>query len=143
MKKNEIMEYLLSSDLRARDVVKFSNGLIGLNQASGWVRKLRRGEELSNPVMVMLWKICVERNSLDKPRIDAYMPMGSVGLRDDGLEKLREEFPTHNISLACVDTSEHFLSDSERIRRLELEIKKIGTEMFAIRGRLDSLEKPL
>ena len=70
MNKEEIRQYLLSRDLRASDVVKRSGGLIGLNQASGWVRKLRRGEDLSNPVLVMLWKIGIERNGVyDVPEI--------------------------------------------------------------------------
>jgi hypothetical protein len=61
MNKEEIREYLLSRDLRASDVMRRSGGLIGLNQASGWVRKLRKGEDLSNPVLVMLWKIALEK----------------------------------------------------------------------------------
>jgi hypothetical protein len=61
MNKEEIREYLLSRDLRASDVMRRSGGLIGLNQASGWVRKLRKGEDLSNPVFVMLWKIALEK----------------------------------------------------------------------------------
>ena len=79
MKKEEIREYLGSGDLKASEIVKFSGGLIGLNQASGWVRKLRMGEDLSNPVLVMMWKILVERNSWDKPRRSVYMPMVSFG----------------------------------------------------------------
>jgi hypothetical protein len=60
MNKQEIRDYLLSRDLRASTVVRGSSGLIGLNQASGWVRRLRKGEDLSNPVLVMLWKIALE-----------------------------------------------------------------------------------
>ncbi len=61
MNKEEIRDYLLSRDLKASDVMRRSGGLIGLNQASGWVRKLRKGEDLSNPVLVMLWKIALEK----------------------------------------------------------------------------------
>lgn len=63
MNKEEIRDYLLSRDLRASDVMRRSGGLIGLNQASGWVRKLRRGDDLSNPVLVMLWKIALEKSA--------------------------------------------------------------------------------
>ena len=70
MNKEEIREYLLSRDLRASDVVRRSGGLIGLNQASGWVRKLRRGEDLSNPVLVMLWKIGMEKGVVYNSGVD-------------------------------------------------------------------------
>lgn len=55
MKKEEIREYLLSRDLRAMDLVRRSEGLIGLNQASGLVNKLRKGVSLSNTSLTMMF----------------------------------------------------------------------------------------
>lgn len=58
MKKEEIRDYLLSRDLRAMDLVRRSEGLIGLNQASGLVNKLRKGIGLSNTSLTMMYVIC-------------------------------------------------------------------------------------
>lgn len=58
MKKEDIREYLLSRDLRAMDLVRRSEGLIGLNQASGLVNKLRKGIGLSNTSLTMMFIIC-------------------------------------------------------------------------------------
>lgn len=82
MNKEEIREYLLSRDLKASDVVRRSGGLIGLNQASGWVRKLRRGEDLSNPVLVMLWKIGMEKGVVYNSGVD---------VEDKAVEEVREK----------------------------------------------------
>lgn len=114
MKKEEIIEYLGSGDLKASEIVKFSGGLIGLNQASGWVRKLRRGEDLSNPVLVMMWKILVERNSWDKPRRSVYMPMGSFG--NDIPDGFTPTF-VPNIESKC--------NDMDRLDRIENILKEM------------------
>lgn len=121
MKKEEIRAYLLSRDLMAMDLVRRSEGLIGLNQASGLVNKLRKGIDLSNTALTMVFVIAkysemLEEDAngklkelgidntvpdIDKPRRDVYMPMGSIGL-----EKLNEELPNHKFSSIWVDTSE-------------------------------------
>jgi hypothetical protein len=103
-----------SGNLKASEIVKFGGGLIGLNQASGWVRKLKRGEDLSNPVLVMLWKILIERNS--------------VGFKPD------VTVPERRVVAKWVDTREavggsggyYKGSDRERLDRIEQALKERG-----------------
>ena len=80
-----------------------------MNQARGWVRKLRRGEDLSNPVLVMLWKIGIERNGVyDVPEIKK----DEVELV---VESLSPKFPK-GLSAEWVDTSEVVMKGSDVIR---------------------------
>lgn len=108
MKKEEIREYLLSRDLKAMDLVRMSFGLIGLNQASGWIRKLKRGDELSNPVLVMIVSICE--------------------LKD--IEERDKVVPDRRVVAKWVDTSDAVgrssVSDESRLDRIEQALKERG-----------------
>ena len=120
MNKEEIRDYLLSRDLRASDVVKRSGGLIGLNQASGWVRKLRRGEDLSNPVLVMLWKIGIERNGVyDVPDIEK----DEV---DKVVESLSPKFPKKEVKEVTIEKKVENLGVKSGIKYVDgIEVRLI------------------
>ena len=84
MKKEDIREYLLSRDLRAMDLVRRSEGLIGLNQASGLVNKLRKGIGLSNTSLTMMFLLAKYNEILLE---DAKIKLKGLGV-DDGDDRI-------------------------------------------------------
>jgi hypothetical protein len=117
MNKQDVKEYLLSRDLRASAVVRGSSSLIGLNQASGWVRKLRKGEDLSNPVLVMLWKIALEKEV-------AY----SSGFKVEEIS-VKEEMP----KMEVIQPIEPLVAFKEKVKEVVIpkkEVFKSGSERY-------------
>jgi len=135
VREGAIRAYLGEMGVKGMDIVRYSRGMVGLNQASAWVRKLKRGEDLSSPVLLMLYyMVSYERlleriGELPEGKMDKEGIMGEVRSFPDGeVEQSDIDVPLRDNKAVWVDTSPKE-SNEVRLDRLERELKLLNAKV--------------
>lgn len=59
MNQKEVLTLIANAGIKPSDIVKVSQSLVSLNQASQWLSADKHNRKLSNPVIVMLYLIAI------------------------------------------------------------------------------------
>jgi hypothetical protein len=143
VREGAIRAYLGEMGIKGMDIVRYSRGMVGLNQASAWVRKLKRGEDFSSPVLLMLYYMVSYERLVDRicelPDKEAIMknvrsfPYEVVEQSDIDVP-LKDNNGKHLIDF--INTIPEKESNEVRLDRLEREFKE---KLADVKAKLDVL----